>query len=323
VKISGVARAKAGNWFVVAGMNAGIMEKWGIQVHITTNPTSLAAITALLSGAGDLAPSTFDAGLQAQLQAPDVKWVAMGYNKTPFELIVAKDITNVEQLRGKTCGVQSLTSVDGLRVRLMLDEAAKMEFDKDYKMLVLGNATTASRLAALESGQIQCVAMPAPDTAVLNNAGYPTLLNAADMKAFHGQPYFGYVANVDSYENDPEKRALLERFMAALMESIVWLYDPANKTAAIQTLAKEAQLDPALAESAYEWVDIGGYRADLETTPEELQNTVNAAKTVGVLTLFTQDPADFIDPSLAEGGFKLLDPAMQAKVQDLVQKFNS
>jgi hypothetical protein len=320
VRLSAVTRANAGNWFMVAGIEQGIFKKWGIEVEITTNPSSVAALAALLGGSGDFAPPTYDAGLQAQIQAPDLKWVANGYNRFTYELVVPPEITSVEQLRGKSCGVSALTTADGLATQLMLRDAAGMAVDKDYKLISIGTSSIATRLAALESGQAQCVTVVPPDVQAYHDAGYKTLLEARNVKAFDGLPFFGYVASKEWYD-DPKNRDIAERFLAGMSESIVWLYDPANKAAAVDILARNAQLEPRLAEAAYKWIELGGHRADLKVEASELQKTVDAAQSVGVLPLFNREPSDFIDNSLNEAAIARLDPATQAKVKELVQKF--
>jgi len=215
-----------------------------------------------------------------------------------------------------------LTSVDGLSARLMLADTGGFVIDEDYSLVSMGTTGLAARLAALESGRAQCVAAIPPEAEALNDAGYPTLVHGIDGPSFDNLPFFGYLGDSNAYEDDPELRERMVRFFAAMTESIVWLYDPANKAEAIEILSREAQMEPAVAESAYKWVEIGGYRADLQVTPEELDRVVEVAKTVDVLTLFNQDTSTFIDMSLADEAYELLDPELQQRVDELVEQFN-
>ena len=132
----------AGNWPVQIGIEQGIFKKWGLDVQLVFAPTSLANLAALLSGSVNAASATYDSGIAAQLEAPELKWAVNGYDRLPYQLIVPSSITSVEQLRGQTCGAQSQTTVDGLYLRLLIDAASKALFHS------LAQTDTLRRLAS-------------------------------------------------------------------------------------------------------------------------------------------------------------------------------
>lgn len=312
--VVGGVTANAGNWPVQIGVEQGIFKKWGLDVDFVFAPTGLANVAALLGGSVNAASTTYDAGIAAQLEAPELKWVVDGYNRLPYQLITPANITNIEQLRGQTCGAQSQNTVDGLYLRLLIDAASKgaMVYDKDYKIQVLGAAGAAPKLAALNTQQISCVAVIPPDTGILTAAGNKVLYKVEQGTDLYKLPFAGYVMDQTWYSKN---REAAERFAAAMIESVIWLYEPANKDAAIALLAKNAKLTPEVATQAYEWVGIGGYPRNPTVTQEQVQAMISTQQKFGVFTLFRKEVPSLIDTSIVEGAMKRLPADLKAKAE--------
>jgi NitT/TauT family transport system substrate-binding protein len=312
--VVGGVQPNAGNWPVQIGLDQGIFKKWGLDVDLIFAPTSLANLAALLGGSVNAASATYDSGIAAQLEAPELKWAVNGYDKLPYNLVVAPGITDVTQLKGKTCGAQSQTTVDGLYLRLLIDAASKgaLVYDKDYKIQVLGAGGAGPKLAAFQTGQISCVAVIPPDTGTLAASGYKAIYRAEPGSSVYMLPFSAYIMDSTWYSKN---REAAERFAAGMIESTLWLYEPANKTAAIALLAKNAKLTPEVASSAYEWVTIGGYPRNPAISATAISSVIKAQKQFGLFTLFSRPVDQLFDNSIVEGAIKRLPADIKKKTE--------
>jgi ABC-type nitrate/sulfonate/bicarbonate transport system substrate-binding protein len=321
VKLGGVSKANAGNWFYLIALNEGMFDKYKIKLDRILAPTSAAAITALLAGEVDLTGPTFDAGMQAQANAPSAKWIAMGYDKLPYTLISPKTVNSVQDLRGKTCGAQVPNAVDGLYIKMMISSLSggTMKPGTDYEITAFGSAGLAPKVAALNTNQVACVATVPPEVGQLEAMGYKVLARSSQVPGMTDFPFFGIISTEKFYGQRPEVAA---RMLASVMEAIVFLYDPANKDRAIDILAKEAEVDRAAAAQAYEYVTTGGFRPDLKVTPADLLTASRVLQQTGqnppIPGLDQAKAAQLIATGPAEAAYKLLDPEMQKKVDSLM-----
>jgi ABC-type nitrate/sulfonate/bicarbonate transport system substrate-binding protein len=317
VRLGGVVKANAGNWFYSVAIRKGIFDKYGIKLERVLAPTSAAAITALVAGDVDLTGPTFDAGIQAQANAPMIKWVGMGYSKFPYDLVVQPGINSVDDLKGKVCGGGVVKSADGMGAQVLIAAASNgtMKLDQDYQMISLGASDLASQSAAMASKQIQCLAQIPPTPNVLAAQGFKVLVKAQDVGSY-GWPLYGLISSPKFYDARPDVSA---RFFAAVMESIVWLYDPANKQEAIDILSQEAGIKPEIAAFSYDLVTLGGFAPDLKLTSADLLAVKDGLGKQGVtLAGVSQANVDsLIEPKVAKAAFDKLSPDMQAKVTKL------
>jgi NitT/TauT family transport system substrate-binding protein len=317
VRLGGVVKANAGNWFYSVAIRKGIFEKYNIKLERVLAPTSAAAITALVAGDVDLTGPTFDAGIQAQVNAPMIKWVGMGYSKFPYDLIVQPNINSVEDLKGKVCGGGVVKSADGMGAQVLIASASNgtMKLDRDYQLISLGASDLATQTAALSSKQIQCIAQIPPTPSILSAQGYKVLVKA-DSVGDYGWPLYGLISSPKFYDQRPDVSA---RFFAAVMESIIWMYDPANKQEAIDILAAEAEIKPDIAAFSYDLITLGGFAPDLKVTAKDLLQVKTGLAKQGVdLTAITEANANsLIEPKVAEAAFQKLSPDLQAKAKQL------
>jgi len=317
VRLGGVVKANAGNWFYSVAIRKGIFDKYNIKLERVLAPTSAAAITALVAGDVDLTGPTFDAGIQAQVNAPSIKWVGMGYSKFPYDLIVQPNINSVEDLKGKTCGGGVVKSADGMGAQVLISAASNgtIKLDRDYQMISLGGSDLATQTAALSSKQIQCIAQIPPTPSILGAQGYKTLVKAEDVGDW-GWPLYGLISSPKFYD---QRTDVSSRFFAAVMESIVWLYDPANKQEAINILSQEAEIKPEIAAFSYDLVTLGGFAPDLKMTPQALLSVKSglAKQGVDLSGVSEANVNSLIEPKVALAAFQKLSPELQTKVTQL------
>jgi len=260
VTFSGVT-PNAGNWAIQVCSDAGIgiCKKYGVDVKMIYSASSPASISALLAGSVQYTSALYDAVIPVYLQNPNIEYVASGYDSLPYDLIVAPDIKNVQEIKGKTCAAQNPPTIgDGLYLQLLIKDASggTVRYPADYNIATAPVAVVSSAVAAMKTGQVQCLADLPPVSGELNAQGYKTIARTSQLKGFDGIPFFGINA-LKSWV--AKNKATNIKFLEGYLASVAWLTDPKNKTAAIALLARDAGLTPALASDAYEYVTDGGY----------------------------------------------------------------
>jgi ABC-type nitrate/sulfonate/bicarbonate transport system substrate-binding protein len=305
IVFSGVS-PNAGNWAIQAGVAEGIFEEYGLPTEMIFSASSPAALAALMSGSVQFTSTVYDAGIQAFLQNDDVVYVAGGYDTFPQELIVAPDVNSVEDLRGKVCGAANPPGTgDHLYTQLMITglSGGSMKINEDYTIVNVG-AQVPQIAAAFEAGQVSCYVTLPPSTGMLVGLGYKSLANTADSPEFDDYPFFGINSLRSWAEDNPNA---LHHFLRGYLASIAWLYDPVNKDRAIEILATNAGLEPAVAANAYAWVERGGYPRTGMMDEDWIRRVIEVQKQFGALVALERDIApEILDNSFVQAAYESL-----------------
>jgi NitT/TauT family transport system substrate-binding protein len=159
-------------------------------------------------------------------------------------IIAGKNYKTVEELRGGTFGANSLTSSTVTALKEALKQKG-LEYPRDYKILIIAGGS-ASNLTALQSGQITATTVAVPLNYAAEELGFNTL-----GRLFDAVPNFQAAAIVVRRSWAENNRAVMVRFMKAMVQSHRWLHD--NRDAAVEFLSKELQLKPAHALKGWEY----------------------------------------------------------------------
>jgi NitT/TauT family transport system substrate-binding protein len=159
-------------------------------------------------------------------------------------LIAGKNYKTYEDLRGATFGTASLTggTITALREALKLKG---LEYPRDYKLLIIAGGSSAN-LAALQSGQIAATTVAVP----LNYAAEESGLNIIG-RLSDGIPHFQTNAFVTRRSWAEKNRALMVRFMKAMVLTFRWMFE--NRDAAVDFLSNEMKLKPVHARKGWEF----------------------------------------------------------------------
>jgi ABC-type nitrate/sulfonate/bicarbonate transport system substrate-binding protein len=145
-------------------------------IAISASPTVLQALLANEIDAASISVTTLTS---SRLAGADTVMI-VGVVPTFVDHIVSlSNITAVEQLRGKTAGVNRLGSTSDLGLRLALRKLG-VDPDKDVKIIPTGG--TAERFAALSKGVTQFTIIPEPFLTQAEKLGFRNLYNITDLK---------------------------------------------------------------------------------------------------------------------------------------------
>lgn len=207
----------------------GFFKKAGLDVEITNfSGGGASSSAALASGAVDVAsggPGSFIGSIAKK--AIHGKIFAQLMDQS-YDLISAKGIDSVSDLKGKTIGISGGNSNDQIYlVALLKDKGISKD---DVTFLNTGNPS--NRYAALAAGKIDATAQSSSTRSVSENTG--TVLVKAESSPIRNP---GQVFYVDQNYLDKNK-ATLKSFMKVVYSTVDWIKNNQDKAAA--ACAKES-----------------------------------------------------------------------------------
>lgn len=229
-------------WGLYVGQHEGFFDKAGVDLEIQIIPSSPNIVAAAQGGSIDMFAVATDSAVAAISKGADVKVVGGIQRVSALQFVAPPGTKSAAELKGATIGATNLTASDALYSKLFLKQAGVT----DEKLISVG--TFPQRQAALEAHQIKGAMMTEPWTSELKQKGF-VALGGAD-KAAGSNFNFLNVGATGSWA--ASHRDLVQRFLKAYKQSVAWLYDPANKAAALKLLTeKPVGLSPSDAEATY------------------------------------------------------------------------
>ncbi len=264
-----------------------LLEKMGVQPEIIAISASPTVLQALLANEIEAASISVTTLTSSRLAGADSVMI-VGVVPTFVDHIVSlSSITSVEQLRGKTAGVNRLGSTSDLGLRLALKKLG-IDPDKDAKIIPTGG--TAERFAALSKGITQFTIIPEPFLTQAERLGFRNLYNISDLKI----PFWwNGILSRDSIVK--AKRPLMLKLARAMVEAIHII--KTEKNYAIGLIKKHLGVnDPEGLERAYR--DYSNIFPEAPyPTPDGVKTMLDylAAKNPKAASA---DPKEYVDSSL-------------------------
>jgi ABC-type nitrate/sulfonate/bicarbonate transport system substrate-binding protein len=217
------------------GIEKGLFRKHGVDPRALQTRSGPIMMATLASGDAPLVWAAPSSALNTSVSGMKLGCFAVGNNKVPRELTVRKGIESFEDLRGKTFGVQSIGGGFWLSTMVVLD-ALSIDPDK-YKlnMRVIGDTATVTQ--ALITGNVDAAIVPYSFADMAKRAGARALADAGSLKLIYQAT--GMCAPKDSASINLETMTSLTK---GIVESLVYILDPANKRAVAEVLKKNLRL---------------------------------------------------------------------------------
>jgi ABC-type nitrate/sulfonate/bicarbonate transport system substrate-binding protein len=278
-----------------------LFAKHGLNVSIIKSNTA-AAVQAMLGGSMQMTTGSGAAAFTtATLEgAPPFVLVSSWVNVFPYKVMAQKNITKVEDLKGKTGHIGApFGTIPDTALRFALTKL-KLDPEKDVKLVQIASPDPATIIASMDKGDVQFGILAAPFDRIAEKRGYRTLLALPDL----GIPW---QQNGEWLQRSYLKsnRDNVVRFVRAISDSIKFYFEQKDKT--VTYLMEFIGSNREDTEYAYElfakWADRNPRpKAEtIRTTLEAIKkNTAKAA---------SADPGSFIDTSIVdqlakEGYFK-------------------
>jgi NitT/TauT family transport system substrate-binding protein len=237
------------------GKELGIFERYGLAPDVSPLGNAPAALAALQAGELEFYAGVGTAG-RAALRGLPVRVVLVALDRSDWQLMGAKGIRSVEDLRGKIVGGYGpQTSISTVLVELLRRRGLEPD---SYILRDMGVA----RAAALANGQVAGTVLNSAEWIPLVKEGFPALAYAG---AEVEMPQTGLATSIAMLET---KRDFVRRVVAAVLESIA--ATSTQKGVAVPVMAREFGFSPEDAAMVYDLLQVG-WRRNGQPSPAALQ----------------------------------------------------
>jgi ABC-type nitrate/sulfonate/bicarbonate transport system substrate-binding protein len=190
----------------------GLLKKYNISAEIVQINASPAALQAMIAGDVDLNVTGVTNLVSARLAGIDVVMLMAVMPTFPNQLVALKSINSVQELKGKTGGINRFGASTDLGIRLVLRRFG-LDPEKDVKLISVGG--TAQAVAAMSKGLIQFGISTEPFAREAEKVGFKTLLDIGPLKIpFHWNGVLAREATIKA------RRPVFSRFVRAMTEAI-------------------------------------------------------------------------------------------------------
>ena len=152
---------------------AKLFEKHGLDVNLVYISGGPRSIMSLIGGSVQFVNHSGMPALEAYQRGADTALIATPMNQLEHSLVVQKNITSTEQLRGKILGM----STQGSLTDILLREGLRLNgiAEKDVTILPVGDL--GARLSGLQTGRIHGAIIAGIQTLTANKMGFRTLID--------------------------------------------------------------------------------------------------------------------------------------------------
>ena len=279
-------------WHIFVGQDQGLFAAEGIQLEPVFVSQGVPAIAqGTVGGAYQVASISGDAGILAVEQGAPLVYVGGEAHKAVFGIIVQPEITSWADFKGqgKTIGAASVRGGTSTVFRWIL-RSQGLHDGPDFSFVAAGS--TSERVAALRSKAIDAGLMAQPQDFQMQDAGFRALGLTSDYLPRYA------MAEVAVRRDWAESNAdVLVRYLRANIRALHWLYDPANRAAAVRILEQYTKTEPVYAERSYELLiqQLAMFARNGEVEPAALEGTMQVLLEEGELASPAPPIGKYID----------------------------
>jgi ABC-type nitrate/sulfonate/bicarbonate transport system substrate-binding protein len=293
--VYGYANPAATQWFSYVAQARGYFAEQALAVESVTTGAATVSIQGLISGSLEIINSSPDPPIRAAAGGADLVIVSNMINPPIYSLYAQRDLTRVEQLRGKTLiagGPKDITLY--FLDRMLTPNGLRRE---DYSLVYAGG--TPDRLRALQSGAVDAAILSQPSEFVARREGYSLVM---DTYEYVRTLPFATLSTTRAWLEQADHRQRAVRFLAAVYRGAQDVCDPAQKEAMIRVLAEGSGLSDEDARLTYALLleEKRSVKCDLRVTADDLQHVVDYLTAMGDMEPPGPDLRRIADPSYLE-----------------------
>ena len=224
----------------------GLFAKQGIDARIVLIKGAPTLVASLISGDIEVGYTGGTAVLGAASQGLYLRILSSISSKLTHTIIANPSVKTVEQLRGKSFGIQSIGGSTWMHTILSLEHVG-LDVKRDHiNLLVIGDSVLIGQ--SLEAGRIDAAVLDGALVRRLKSRGF-TLI--ADMTPAN-IPMLNQAIVVN--QDFLQKRAdVAEKILMALVDSLAYTLAPMNKGVVTKTIMQRFHIsDPAVVEEGYQ-----------------------------------------------------------------------
>jgi ABC-type nitrate/sulfonate/bicarbonate transport system substrate-binding protein len=285
-------------WPTMVAQAKGFLKARGLEVDLVVTPRIPDSARALAAGSHQIGSFIPDTALLAVAQGASMSLVGIETDRAIYRLAVQPNVTSFADVRGKTFAVGAINDVTAgmLRRTLRLNGVLPDE----YEMVAVGS--TPERYVAMQSGQAVGVLLTPPLNLRAEREGFKMLANLAEIL-----PPYTFAALLVNRDWAQGNRGAVVRWLAAMQDSVRWLYDPANKEEAIAILAEWTKTSEDDSRGTYGIVveQDKAYPAELRATRAHLEAMIDLMREVGTAPDPMPDLDRFLDNTYLDEALRL------------------
>ncbi|HEY7558102.1 MAG TPA: ABC transporter substrate-binding protein [Candidatus Binatia bacterium] len=241
------------------GIEKGTFKKHGLDVRLVQMRNGSLSMATLASGQVQYNYGSPANALSATAGGMRIQCAASPVQKIPRELVARKEIRTLEELRGKTFGVQSIGGGFWLQTMIALENLNIDPEKYDLKMRVLGDTATVTQ--ALGSGGVDATVIPYSFSEAAKRAGAHVLADIGKLSI----PYQGTTICYPR-ERAAESSDVIVRLLKGLVDAVVLIHDPSARADVVEILRKAFRFPRAEdAEASYRVLNL---MATVEIMPD-------------------------------------------------------
>ena len=227
------------------GIAKGTFRKYGLDVRMVQLRNGSLSMATLATGQVQYNYGSPANALSASAGGMRIQCAASPVHRIPRVLVARKEIRALEELRGKTFGVQSIGGGFWLQTMIALDGLGIDPEKYDLKMRVLGDTATVTQ--ALGTGGVDATVIPYSFSEAAKRAGANVLADIGKLNI----PYQG--TTICFLRESPSNSAdTLSRLLRGLVDAVVSIHDPSVKPEIIEILRRNFRFPTAEdAEASY------------------------------------------------------------------------
>lgn len=243
-----IAFPGAPNLPVFAALEHGFFAEQGIDVSLSTTPSSIYQFEKFHAGEFDLAFTAFDnvvayqegQGAAKLSGTPDFR-VIMGATQVELSAIVAPHIERAEDLKGKSLALDAVGTGFAFVLYAMLEQLGLTL--ADYERVAVG--ATPERWQSVKDGTHAGTITIEPFTSIVRAAGFRVLRQSTEaFPVYQG----GIVAARESWASRNPGR--VKAFIRGYLKGLAWTLSPGNRANAASLLqAKMPEIKPGVVET--------------------------------------------------------------------------
>ena len=240
------------NLAIFIGLERGIFAKHGLKIELQNTPGSPEQRAGLAEGKFEIAHAAVDNAVAMVETAGRDTIIVMGGDASMNEFMVRPEIGSIGDIKGKVVAVDAPNTAYALVAKKILKNNGLLE-GRDYTVRPVGG-TLARSQAMASNPELVAGIVNLPFSIIIREKGLKSVGRTRDL--------IGPYQATGAFVMRPWAQAnaeVLERYIAAYVESLRIAMDPANKAEAAAALVRRLKLDPKVAEQTVEQLMIPGF----------------------------------------------------------------
>jgi len=274
-----------------AGLSRGIFAARGVALELSFTENSTAQREGLAAGRFDVVHAAVDNAV-AMVQANKDVVIVTGGDSGMNEFFVQATIGSFADLRGRKLVVDAPNTAYALQAKKILLKHG-LKDGVDYTVVPVGRGEL--RLKAMaENRDYAAAILNLPFTIQAEQLGMKSLGSTVDMLGpYQANGAFALRAWVEA------NRVLLERFIAAYVESLRWVRRPENRAECVAILVAKLKIPRDVAERTYQLLvdPVRGFTPDARFDMEGFRNLLSMRAEVEGKEKEARSPESYLDLS--------------------------